>query len=136
MNASTTKPSQWIRIIAGFALFFGLLTVMAGGRTLFMAEAQQQAGNIVSFVLWFNFMAGFAYMIAGSGLWRRQRWATWLSLAIAIATLLIFAGLGLYIGRGGSYEMRTVAAISLRSLVWLAIAGSTLRLSSLRKEGA
>lgn len=136
MNASTTKPSRWIHILAGFALLFGLLTVIAGGRVIFTAEAQQQAGNLVSFVLWFNFITGFAYIIAGSGLWRRQRWAAWLSLAIAIATFLIFAGFGLYIERGGSYEMRTVAAMSLRLLVWLAIAAAAFRLSSPKREGA
>ena len=73
------------------------------------------------FVLWFNFLAGFAYVIVGFGLWAMQRWALWLSFAIAAATLLIFSALGLQIWSGGSYEMRTVAAMGLRAMTWLVI---------------
>lgn len=127
MNASTTTASRWVSAVAGFAILFGLLTLIAGGRTLLNEAAQRLAGNYVGFVLWFNFVAGFAYIIAGGGLWRRRHWATWLSLAIAVATLLIFAGFGMHIWRGGSYEMRTVAAMSLRAVVWLAIAAATFR---------
>ena len=43
------------------------------------------AGNIVPFVLWFNFIAGFAYVIAGCGLFLWKHWAAVLSAAIAIA---------------------------------------------------
>lgn len=121
MKSPGLKRSPWISTLAIVAILFGVLTIISGGRTLFNAEAQQLAGNIVPFVLWFNFLAGFAYVVAGVGLWLRQRWSIWLSFAIAIATLLIFSALGLQIWRGGSYEMRTVAAMGLRALTWLAI---------------
>jgi hypothetical protein len=113
--------SRWLEALAIVAIIFGLLTIISGGRTLFDAEAQQQAGNYVAFVLWFNFVAGFTYIIAGIGLWFQQRWSIWFSAAIAAATLLIFAAFGLQIWRGGSYEVRTVAAMGLRALTWLAI---------------
>ncbi|MCE7986983.1 MAG: hypothetical protein DYG89_37900 [Caldilinea sp. CFX5] len=121
MRSPLLKHSRWVGALAMVAVLFGLLTIVSGGRTLFNAEAQQLAGNIVPFVLWFNFLAGFAYVIAGGGLWFRQRWALWLSFAIAAVTLLVFAAFGLQIGSGGSYEMRTVGAMSLRALVWLMI---------------
>lgn len=121
MKSPAVKRSRWIGALAIIAILFGLPTIIAGGRTLFNAEAQQLAGNYVIFVLWFNFVAGFAYVVAGVGLWFQQRWSIWLSFAIAAATLLIFAALGLQIWRGGSYEMRTVAAMVLRAMTWLAI---------------
>ncbi len=121
MKSPAVKRSRWIGALAISAVIFGLLTIISGGRTLFNAEAQQLAGNYVAFVLWFNFVAGFAYVIAGVGLWFQQRWSVWFSFAIAAATLLIFAAFGLQIWRGGSYEMRTVAAMGLRALTWLAI---------------
>jgi hypothetical protein len=80
------------------------------------------AGNYVPFVLWFNFLAGFFYVLAGVGLWFKQRWAVWLAGAILIATLVVFALFGLHIYSGGLYEFRTVMAMSLRSLVWSLIA--------------
>lgn len=122
MKSSELKYSRWVSGLAIFAVLFGLLTIVSGGSVLFNAEAQQAAGNTVGFVLWFNFLAGFAYVIAGVGLWRRQRWSMGLSLAIATASLIIFAAFGLHILTGGSYEMRTVAAMSLRTVVWFIIA--------------
>jgi len=121
MKSTGLPQSPWISTLAIVAILFGVLTIFSGGRTLFNAEAQQLAGNIVPFVLWFNFLAGFAYVVAGVGLWRRQRWSIGLSFAIAIATLLIFSALGLQIWRGGSYEMRTVAAMGFRAVTWLVI---------------
>ncbi|MCK5604624.1 hypothetical protein KAR91_22235, partial [Candidatus Pacearchaeota archaeon] len=61
------------------------------------------------------------YIMAGSGIWLRQVWAVWLSLIIAVATIIVFAVLGLYILNGGIYETRTIGAMSLRSIVWILI---------------
>lgn len=122
MNSSRLKQSPWLRTSAVVAILFGVLTIISGGRTLFNAEAQQLAGNYVPFVLWFNFVAGFTYVIAGAGLWFRQRWSIWLASVIAAATLLVFAAFGLKIWAGGAYEMRTVGAMGLRAVIWLLIA--------------
>lgn len=125
MKAPGLKHSPWLRTSAVVALLFGVLTIISGGRTLFDAEVQQLAGNYVPSVLWFNFLAGFAYVIAGAGLWFRQRWSIWLAFAIAAATLIVFVAFGIQIWAGGSYEMRTVGAMSLRAITWLIIAAVT-----------
>lgn len=111
----------WLWVAALFAILFGLLTIRSGGAVLFNEQARQAAGNYVGFVVWFNFLAGFAYVMAGVGLWLLQRWSVWLSLVIAGLTLVVFAVFGMYILMGGGYEMRTVAAMSLRTVVWLII---------------
>jgi hypothetical protein len=116
------------RALAAVAVGFGLLTLSSGGQVLFTEAARAAAGAYVPLVVWFNFLAGFAFFAAGIGLWRLRPWAVWLAVAIAAATLLVFAGLGVYIAIGGGYEMRTVAAMTLRSLVWLAIAAAGFRL--------
>lgn len=133
MNSSKITRSRWSSIMAVVAVLFGLLTIVSGGRTLFNAEVQQLAGNYVPFVLWFNFLAGFAYVIAGIGLWTMQRWSLWLSVAIAAATLLVFAVFGIQIWMGGLYEIRTVGAMGLRTIVWIiasAVAYKNLRPSN------
>ena len=43
---------------------------------------------------------------------------------IAGLTLVVFAAFGIYILMGGGYEMRTVAAMSLRTVVWLIISAA------------
>jgi hypothetical protein len=118
--ASNRKTSLLIAAIV--ALAFGALTVLSGGRTLFGgAEARAAMGDAVPFVLWFNFMAGFAYVVAGIGLIRRQRWAVWLSFVILAATVLVLLAFAVHVLQGGAYEMRTVGAMILRAVVWVFI---------------
>ena len=120
-----TSPKISIAVIvAGIvALIFGALTIASGGQALFGDEAARAAvGDAVPFVLWFNFVAGFAYVAAGTGLLMRRRWAARLSAFIAAATVLVFVAFGAHILLGGAFEMRTVGAMTLRSLVWIGIA--------------
>ncbi|MBE0549925.1 MAG: hypothetical protein IH627_20150 [Rubrivivax sp.] len=123
MNTADRKPSFWMRAISLIAIGFGLLTIKEGGMTLSgNAAAVTAAGNYVPFVLWFNFVAGFAYVVAGAGLWMQRCWAAWLAVAIAAATALAFAAFGVHVVSGAAYEQRTVVAMTLRTLVWTAIA--------------
>lgn len=123
MQQSSRSRPRWVTVAALVALAFGALTVTSGGKVLFGSEAARAAaGAYVPFVLWFNFLAGFAYIAAGIGLWRWQRWAAWLALGIAAATALVFAAFGVHIALGGAFEPRTVAAMALRTVFWVAIA--------------
>lgn len=124
MHAVDRKPSLWLRVLSLVAIGFGLLTIKEGGMTLSGdAKAVAAAGAYVPFVLWFNFLAGFAYVIAGVGLWMQRRWAAWLAVIIAVATALVFVAFGMHVASGGAYAQRTVVAMSLRLMVWAAIAG-------------
>ena len=113
------KKDKLLRITGGVAIAFGLLTGVSGGTTLLGAL---EMGAVVLFVLWFNTLAGLAYVVAGLGLWQGRRWAYPLSLAIFAATLLVFVAFGLHVAQGGAFEMRTVYAMTLRSAVWGGIA--------------
>lgn len=129
------KPRRWwVWVISLVAVAFGLLTIKEGGTILFGDEvARAAAGNYVPFVLWFNFLAGFVYVIAGAGLWMQQRWAMLLSAIIAGATMLTFAVFGMHVAFGGAHELRTVIAMSLRTVVWTAIAAIAWNWSVRRK---
>jgi hypothetical protein len=100
------------------AVIFGLLTIFSGGRALF---AGADMGAVVPFVLWFNFLAGFAYVVAGLGLWYRTSWATSLSIFIALATAAVFATFLWKVWSGTPYEARTMGAMGLRLATWVAI---------------
>ncbi len=117
------KRGIWVWMISLIAAGFGLLTIKSGGTILFGdGAARAAAGNYVPFVLWFNFLAGFAYVIAGAGLWMQTRWAVWLALAIATTTAFTFVVFGVHVYSGGAFEQRTVMAMSLRTFVWTVIA--------------
>ena len=123
MNTTNSNRTIGIWLISVVAIVFGLLTIKSGGMVLFVDGPDRvAAGNYVPFVLWFNFIAGFFYILAGVGLWFKQRWAMWLSGLIVISTLLVFASLNLHIYNDGLFEFRTVIAMSLRSIIWSVIA--------------
>lgn len=122
-TSNTSQRSIGIWIFSLLAAAFGLLTLKSGGEVLFIdGEGRLAAGNYVPFVLWFNFSAGFVYIITAIGLWKMRPWSAQLSFLLAMSTLIIFAAFGLHIVNGGEYEMRTVFAMSLRSIVWIVIA--------------
>jgi hypothetical protein len=128
INYCERRRPRWAAILALVAAIFGIVTIIVGGKTLFAgAEERTTAGNIVPFVLWFNFVAGFAYVIAGVGLFLWKRWAAQLSAAIAVATMAVFIAFGTHIFLGGAFESRTVGAMIIRSAVWIVIAVSACR---------
>jgi hypothetical protein len=128
MNKAISRPPRWTTILALVAVAFGIVTIIVGGKTL-LSEGEERAavGKIVPFVLWFNFVAGFAYVIAGVGLFMWKRWAAKLSAVIASATIAVFIAFGIHVFLGGEFEMRTVGAMIIRSAVWVVIATSACR---------
>jgi hypothetical protein len=120
---STSKRPRWLLVAAVIAIVFGIATIASGGFAIFGGETARAAlGQSVPFIVWFNFTAGFAYTLAGLGLLMRSRWSVWLSALIAAATILAFLALGIHVLQGGAYEMRTVGAMALRSMIWTGIA--------------
>ena len=123
MYPTTPRAPRRAAVLALVAIAFGAATIVVGGKILFGdVEARSAAGHIVPFVLWFNFVAGFAYVIAGIGLLLWKRWAVHLSAAIAVATIAVFIALGIHIFIGLAFEVRTVGAMIIRSAVWVMIA--------------
>lgn len=128
MSGRLTARPGWALIAAAVAVAFGGLTLISGGTALFGGEAARAAvGKAVPFVLWFNFLSGFVYVLAGVGLFLWTRWGAQLSALLAIAILVVFAAFGWHVASGGAFEMRTVAAMTLRSAMWLAIAIAACR---------
>ncbi len=116
------KPTRTLQALAIVAIVFGGLTVFSGGRALFGNEAARAAvGNAVGFVLWFNFLAGFVYILAGAALWRGLRWGVWLAGLLALGTALVAAAFGVHVMGGGAYETRTVGALGIRLLFWVIV---------------
>ena len=121
MTGNQSYTGLWIA--AAIAVVFGILTIVSGGQALFGGpEAEAAVGNAVPFVLWFNFLSGFAYVLAGIGIALRKPWGGGLATALALAILAVFALFGWHVLGGGTYEMRTVGAMVVRSAVWIGIA--------------
>ena len=91
------------------------------------AESRADFGNAVPFVLWFNFLAGFVYIVAGAGLLLGRRWAVYTSLFVAVSTILVFAAFGVHVIGGGAFERRTIGALMIRSIFWVAVTAVSIR---------
>ena len=118
-TARRSGVGRWIA--GGLAVVFGLATLVEGGHVLFGGPAARaEAGDIVPFVLLFNFGAGFVYVLAGLATLFRRGWAVWIARALAVATLLVFAAFGIHVFGGGTFEPRTVVAMTIRSAFWVA----------------
>jgi hypothetical protein len=123
--------SRSLTVAAIIAIAFGLLTIVSGGRALFGGA---DMGAIVPFVLWFNFLAGFAYIVAGLGLWYRTGWATGLAVAIALATAAVFLAFLWHVSTGAAFEARTMGAMGLRLAIWVAIAIVAMKSGMVRQR--
>ena len=127
MKAAKTH-TLWLRFVALVAIGFGLMTIKEGGLVLYGDQAAvSAAGDFVPFVLWFNFIAGFFYILTGIGLWLQRRWAVWIAIVLMVGTAFVFAAFGLHVALGGAFAQRTVIAMSLRVVIWTAIAVYTWR---------
>ncbi|MFP4561048.1 MAG: hypothetical protein ACLFRB_01470 [Thiohalorhabdus sp.] len=129
MNEVGKRGLAWIAALA--AAGFGAVTLRAAGAVLFGPEAARQAaGDYVPFVVWFNFLAGFLYLAGAVALVLRGKWALPLAAGLAAATALVLAGFGIHVALGGAYEVRTAAALGVRTLFWAALAVVAARVSS------
>ena len=114
----TRHPMTRQHWAGGAAIGFGLLTLVSGGTAL---SGAIDMGAVVPFVLWFNLLAGFAYVAGGVLLWRGHPLALPVALAVVTATAAVFAALGWRIATGGAYEPRTLVAMTLRTAFWVAM---------------
>lgn len=131
MDTNNTRTRARPRLLGAAAGLFGLATLAASANVLFgPAAVREMAGDIVPLIVWFNFVAGFAYLAAAIGLWTARPWGHRLAIVIAVATFaagLAFAWVAL---SGQPSEPRTGAALALRTTVWAVLA----RLSAPRRR--
>lgn len=118
------------RTLAGIAGIFGVMTVVSGSSVLFgPAHVRALAGDVVTFVLWFNVLAGVAYILAAIWIWRGDVRASTLAWAIALTTAAVALAFAAVALRDVPVEPRTAGALFFRTFFW---AGSAIWLSRRR----
>ncbi len=128
----TVLPATaWRWLAASLAMAFGAATLLEGGHVLFGGTAARAAtGEVVPFVLWFNVVAGLGYVAAGAAVFANRPWAVTIAWVLTATTTLVLLGLFVHIALGGGYMRRTVAAMIVRTMFWLAFAILVPRLVS------
>lgn len=101
------------------AVLFGVITLFEGGRMVFGGpEVWAAAGNVVPWVLYFNFTAGFVYVVTGLLTLFQHPNSKKLALVLAVANAVVLVSLGVYAAMGGLFELRTMAAMGVRTVFW------------------
>lgn len=112
----------WKKAIAIFATLFGMISLFKAGSILFGPQSVGEAvGSFVPFVVWFNFVAGAFYILAGVGIYLGRHWAGWVAGLIALGTIITAAAFVRHLMAGGAYEMQTVGALGIRAGFWCII---------------
>jgi hypothetical protein len=130
-----TKKIRLLKPLFIFVIIFGLLTLIEGGSVAFdIGDARVKSGNYVPFVLWFNFLSGFVYIINGVGLLLEKKWASKSSFFLLISILIVYFLLLIHILLGGLYETKTVIAMGLRSSIWALTFFASLKMIAWKKK--
>lgn len=107
------------RLCALGAAIFGLVTVAVGGRILF---GFGEAGfEVVPAVLVFNVVMGAAYIAAAFLIAWSLAWGRMAAGLITLANVLVLVAVLAMRAGGGAVATQTLAAMTLRSGVWLAV---------------
>lgn len=123
LKSDARRRPRWTRPVGIAAAVFGVATIASGAGALFCPEEiKSAAGAVVYFVLWFNFLAGFAYLVGAHALYFGRRRALGTAIAIAAATSLVAVAFVVYTTAGGAFSWRTPGALLLRVGFWAAIA--------------
>ncbi len=125
------KPKNFL--IALLFVLFGVVTVTSGGKALFTEAGISARGNIVPLVLWFNFLAGFFYVLAGVLTFKRNTTVIKLSTLLALLNIFVLVYLFIHIYQGGLFENRTLYAMSFRTLFWVVFAVYFLKSNHFKK---
>ena len=128
---SFRKKNVWIGLIF---LIFGLMTILSGGRSLFTENGIATRGNIVPLILWFNFFAGFFYLVASISIFKLKPCVKKLSIAIAISNSIVLVYLLNHIFQGQLYEYKTLIAMIFRTLFWILFALYFIKSNFLKKN--
>ncbi len=105
--------------LAGVAIFFGLLTLGAGGSVLM---GWRDPGYIVFMpLLVYNLAMGFAYIAAGLLGWRDAGYGEFLATMILLGNMAMLALIVVVYVRGGGVALHSLRAMTFRTLLWLGL---------------
>lgn len=111
-----------VRVMAVVGMAFGAASLAAGTRVL--AGIDRPDYVVLPWLVAYNVVAGVVGVVLGAGIWLWRRWgATGASILAGThaAVLGMLAGMRLV---GEAVAADSLAAMLLRSVIWLAIAGA------------
>ena len=108
-----------VRILAtGIAVLFGVATIFAGSRVLLGSDPGYE---VFRPLLVYNTAMGVAYLAAGIAIWRSVNAGRYAAGVIFLLNLLVLVGIVVIYRSGGAVAVDSLRAMTLRTVVWLAL---------------
>ena len=108
-----------VQILAAvIAALFGIATLFAGGRVLLGSDPGYE---VFRPLLVYNTAMGVAYLAAGIAIWRSVNAGRYAAGVIFLLNLLVLVGIVVIYGSGGGVAVDSLRAMTLRTVVWLAL---------------
>ncbi len=104
--------------MAGVAILFGVVTIFVGGRVLLGSDPGYE---VFRPLLVYNTAMGLAYVAAGIAVWRNVRAGRNAAVAIFVLNLLVLVAILVIYRSGGAVAVESLRAMTLRTVVWLAL---------------
>ena len=109
-------------ILSLFLSLFGIVSIFMTSSIAFdWFGIREMEGNYVSFIVYVNMICGFIYLYAAYALWRNRKSAIWALGLSSFILFFAFVAFGWYINEGGVYELKTLKAMTFRTLITVAI---------------
>ena len=105
-------------LAAAVAILFGVATLFAGGRVLLGSDPGYA---VFRPLLIYNTAMGVAYLAAGVTVWRSVNVGRYAAGAIFLLNLLVLMGILVVYRSGGVVAVDSLRAMTLRTVVWLAL---------------
>lgn len=113
-------PRRGVRAGAVLGGVFGLISIGTGVRVL--AGADVPGYVVVPWLVVYNVIAGLVAVVAASGLWRRRVWAITSARLLVVAHGAVLLALVVMRVASAAVADESLAAMSFRVALWLAIA--------------
>ena len=105
-------------LLAFVAVLFGLVTIFVGARVLLGLDP----GYIVFRpLLIYNTLMGIVYVAAGVTAWRNIKQGKNLAAAVFVLNFVVLTAIYFLYTEGSSIAVESLRAMSLRTIVWLAL---------------
>ena len=116
---TTPRTVRIVRILAaGIAVLFGVATLFAGSRVLLGSDPGYE---VFRPLLVYNTAMGVAYLAAGIAIWRSVNAGRYAAGVIFLLNLLVLVGIVVIYRSGGAVAVDSLRAMTLRTVVWLAL---------------
>lgn len=120
MTATAARGVASVRIAAAVGLAFSALAILAGTRVITGRDVPDYP--VLPWLVRYNVAAGIAGVVVALGVWRARSWARAAAWTIAAVHGGVLAALAATRLTGGVVAADSLVAMSLRTIVWLAVA--------------